>query len=99
MVIHVTNARIPLELKFIAVRMQKDDMTVNMWWLFYIYILFMCGFKPEKREDLKNHVEVVHRDGNYQNCVMCGFKAAMRKDLGSHMETVHKDIYSEGSIY
>ena len=59
----------------------------------------MCGFKPEKSEDLKSHVEAVHRDGNYHNCVMCGFKAAMREDLVSHMETVHKDIYSEGSIY
>ena len=62
--------------------------------------LFHLRFQARKeREDLKNHVEVVHRDGNYHNCVMCGFKSAMREDLGSHMETVHKGIYSEGSIY
>ena len=41
MVIHVTNARIRLELKFIAVRMYKDDMAVNMLRIFYKKIKFL----------------------------------------------------------
>ena len=58
MVVHVTNARIPLELKFIAVRMYKD----NMWRIFYILILFMCGFKAAMGEYLRSHMETVHKD-------------------------------------
>ena len=41
MVIHVTNARIPLELKFVAVRMRKDDMAVNVWRIFYFKISYL----------------------------------------------------------
>ena len=44
------------------------------------------------REELKVHVQVVHRDGNYQ-CDKCDFAAVKTEKLKSHVKAVHRDGY------
>ena len=44
------------------------------------------------REELKNHVEAVHRDGDYQ-CDKCDFAAVMGEELKSHVKVVHWVVY------
>ena len=49
---------------------------------------FQCeeyNFAAIKREELKSHVDAVHRNGNYQ-CAECDFAAVRRDELKSHME-------------
>ena len=43
-----------------------------------------------KMEELKSHVDAVHRDGAYQ-CDKCDFAAMKREVLKSHVETIHRD--------
>ena len=42
------------------------------------------------REELKVHVQVVHRDGNYQ-CDKCDFAAVKTEKLKSHVKAVNRD--------
>ena len=44
-----------------------------------------CNFAAIKREELKSHVDAVHRNGNYQ-CAECDFAAVKSDELKSHME-------------
>ena len=44
-----------------------------------------CNFAAIKREELKSHVEAVHRNGNYQ-CGKCDFASVKREELKSHAE-------------
>ena len=39
-----------------------------------------CNFAAVKKEELKSHVEAVHRNGDYQ-CDKCDFAAVNRKEL------------------
>ena len=48
-----------------------------------------CNFSAIKREELKSHVDAVHRNGNYQ-CAECDFAAVKRDELKSHMEGYSK---------
>ena len=43
----------------------------------------------EKKEELKSHLGVVHRDADYQ-CEECDFAAVKREELKIHMGAVHR---------
>ena len=47
-------------------------------------------FAAVKREELKSHLEAVHRDRDYQ-CDKCDFTAIKREELNSHVEAVYRD--------
>ena len=51
---------------------------------------FMCAFCGEEMDDLKTHVESVHRDDLFKFlCGECGFNAQGPKHLREHIKAVH----------
>ena len=52
----------------------------------------VCDVKFTNKQNLRKHIDCVHKGIKPFNCKSCDYKAAYKVDLKKHIESVHEGI-------